>query len=557
MNEKLKTQNDAGQSTPENNNVTPTRGEINRFSPEKSRIEQSIRTLSRYGLLKKIDTIKLFHGRSGDGRNWIVNPDLDNSDNNTGNSNYNQTPGLHTSRSTDLAKEYARIRARRDGGIAEYRRIVSDDPDANIINLEFRANRLKPSELEQVKTAIRQTLPGILEGAPLKFEERDILKGTSPKDFIRSNRDGLIYEEDVTKNARRLKVSESLSERVMSAENTRLLLKDHPENIGSMIDAFVRNQDSIIVRDKKNKEHRVPISKEYLASWFRRMHTVGCRQFLRSATVQHEIDDYFLFDLKSVNTPNYFEKERKKRERRFGEITLRAEQLNSSGSRLTEELIRNLYIKPERLLHLAKKTPGFKEVFESDTGNWEKFPLEEHTETVLRLFDENYADKLPASVLPIMRMALLVHDIGKPQAAKMHDKPNQRKYNAAYADTFMSKNGIGIDNRWLILNMIGDGMDLTSRWVVNREDSARRELYDYCKKTMQFYTRNSEVSDGTVIGFMNMLMVLQTCDSAAYTTRAVTRSKDGIEYYNYGSFNNSLKDSATLGLKNPYQLGNN
>ena len=105
------------------------------------------------------------------------------------------------------------------------------------------------------------------------------------------------------------------------------------------------------------------------------------------------------------------------------------EKIQGYDSELLRILGSNLYIKPREIIELAKQTQGFRDVFESDAGNWEGFKLSEHTETVLRLFDDNYADIMPASTLPIIRLALLVHDIGKPEAIKMGDKANQKQYN--------------------------------------------------------------------------------------------------------------------------------
>ena len=76
--------------------------------------------------------------------------------------------------------------------------------------------------------------------------------------------------------------------------------------------------------------------------------------------------------------------------------------LESSKSHpLVKLLSENYYASPKEIIEEAKKVRGFETLFDTDAGNWEKFTLEEHTETVLRMFDETYADVLPAKLLPI------------------------------------------------------------------------------------------------------------------------------------------------------------
>ena len=134
-------------------------------------------------------------------------------------------------------------------------------------------------------------------------------------------------------------------------------------------------------------------------------------------------------------------------------------------------------------MSLAEKTPGYREIFEADAGNWEGYKLAEHTETVLRLFDDNYADKMPAATLPIMRMALLVHDVGKPVAVKNHEKEHQAAYNQVYAEDFMRKNGVDEKNQKLILAMIGEG-SIYAKWRGVEHERVDKEFYDFCPEKL-------------------------------------------------------------------------
>ena len=102
-----------------------------------------------------------------------------------------------------------------------------------------------------------------------------------------------------------------------------------------------------------------------------------------------------------------------------------------------------------------------------------------NTETVLRIFDENYADILPASTLPIMRLSILVHDIGKSEAAKRNDKVNQQRYNIEYAKEFMRLNNVDDSISNLIISMIGEGKELAGQYMLKHDSETQRKFYKF------------------------------------------------------------------------------
>lgn len=519
----------------------PSRREADKANFEQTEKYQAIETLTGLGLLQKMNELDLYHGRGGDGTSWRVEPGFNNAGNNTGNYNINQTPALNTSR-PDVAKSFAKERSHRRGLSPEIHHIVSSDPDARIIGINFDYNELKPAEKSQFGSAIRKTLPSVMEAVPVHFSEREVLESISPRDFVSRDQNALFYGNDIKENADRLHLSDDLSRSLLSAMNTRRLLALYPETLSSLMRAYVQNHDHIEIKSNTGSTDELPISREYLASWFRESHIVGGKIRVRSATLGKPIDNYLLFDLEKVNTTAEEERKMKLRNRRLGKIALAAEKKQSFESDLTSALENDLYIKPESIVSLAEETPGYREIFEADAGNWEKFTLAEHTETVLRLFDDNYADKMPASTLPLMRMALLVHDIGKSEAARNNDRKNQRAYNLYYAEDFMRKNSVSPDNQKLILSMIGTGSDYAVRWGIDHDPEVDQEFHDFCKNTIKEYLGTMFVDNATVTGFRDMLMVLQTCDSAAYTTMAVTRSaRSGVRYRNYGAFDRSFE----------------
>ena len=544
----------------ENNNqstsfdILATRREVDR-SFEQSEVYRSTELLTRFGFLRNMRNLNLYHGRTSTGNEsepWSVNPALDNSGNNTGNKNINKVPALNTAKYSTAA-HFAQARAQQNGGRSEIHRITSDNPDARIIDKSFDWSQYSEDQKYIVKNAIAKTLPNLLEGLTLSFDDRKVGLGTLHhiSEFHGEKDYRFLFEGDANELAKKMGISRSAAETIGAARNTNMLLKNLPEeSISRLLSAYRDKKDYLDMDLDFVGRQRIPISREYIGAWMKKMDVVGMRTKVNSATLGHkDINNYLLFELDDINTPEALEKRREERNRIMGRIAIKNAELMYDGIVNTKvmDLIKNdTYAKPEQIVKAAMRTPGFKELFEGDAGVWEKFSVQQHTETVLRVFDENYADKLPATILPLMRTALLVHDIGKAEAAANHDKRNQKRYNVPRARDFMRLNGIDDKTQNLIIAMIGDGADLTTNWAVRHFEGAEKTLDIFCRKTMIDYLGNN-ASEQDVAGFKNLLLTLQTCDSAAYTDMALTRSKDGQYIYrNYPEFNGSFKHKAGL-----------
>lgn len=503
---------------------------------------QAMSFLNQLGITKKLNEALLFHGRASDGQGkWRVDPTFNNAGNQTGNQNIDKIPALSTS-DYETANKFALARAHSNPTKTEIYRILSDDPDATVLDASSWY-KLDRNQKKAAQYVLSRTLLDITEGSPLDFENRDALNNLKPKDFV--NQEGILPSEDIPKVSRKLGLDPSVVEQIGSAINTAHCLS--AGRYDDLCYAFIDDEKTAIPIDEnainRNAAPTMPINKDYLANWFKENHIVGFKGRFISGTLQERIENSVLFDLDKINTEAELEQRKRERNRRLGQIALAANK-NSlrNHSSLVETLSQNPYMKPEKIIKLAKQTPGYKEIFEADAGNWEKFTLEEHTETTLRLFDQNYADILPSSILPTMRMALLVHDLGKPVAVKRGEKANQKHYNDAYAEHFLRQNNVDEPTIKLIRTMIGEGMEWTTYLMVQRnwKDEAQLQrdnnrYYMFCRKAMQEYLGEERVDHETVFGFMNMLEVMQNCDSGAYTTMAITRGNKGY-YRNYGSF---------------------
>jgi len=211
------------------------------------------------------------------------------------------------------------------------------------------------------------------------------------------------------------------------------------------------------------------------------------------------------------------------------------------------EILGDAHAKPEKLIEAAKKIGGYSAIFESDAGNWEGFTLGEHTETVLRNFDENFADIIPVEFLAPMRLILLVHDLGKPAAVARGEKNRQKEYSAIQAADFLNKLGINNNYKDLILAIIGEGSNLTFQCQLRPDDeTVSNKMRNFAIKSVGNYLASKDVRESQTGAFIEMCKILQLCDGGAYTSMAITRRNGKGHFRNAPSFNNSF--SAPIGL---------
>ncbi len=523
---------------------------------------KAIETLQNAGILIPISQLDIYHGRSGDGKKWKIEG-VDNANNNTGHRNVNNIPALHAS-DESVATRFAYRRAINEHGAPEVHQIASLDPDASIFNRDFDWSSLSDEESRLAQDAIRKTLPRIFEGSPLKFEDRHVVDRLSLRDFT-TNRTygGYISKQMVEEYAKKNEISLELSEQICGAINARSFLGNMPQALmRQVVDAFYKDTGQI----KATVGDRLvtfPINREYVARWLQKIHAVGANSHVYSATLNGEkIVDYQLFDHEHIDTRTEIDKKRLRTMRRLGKLalSLHEHQITEPAERTPNpmlEALEDLYVSPHQLVKAAKKVPGFKELFDADAGNWEKFTLGEHTETVLRNFDYNYADKLPGSLLPIMRLCLLTHDIGKSVAVRNRDKANQTKYNLQYAEIFMQSVGIDDRTREFVARLIGPGKEMTEN-IIFRNRGNMQEVRRFCTNTFQRFT-GYQPSDEDARGIFQLCLILQTCDSAAYTDMALTRSvgNRGVFYRNSPSFNSAFEGSHGLtGRKTKLKFSN-
>lgn len=553
----------------------PTRSEFFREHEDPRKIE-AIENLERIGIFTPMSNLELYHGRdpNGDKEEWSVKSDFSNSGNNTGNWNINKINALNTGdfvTARDFATERRVLkfhepweegakedrRRIRSGEIPiEVHRIISSDPNAIIIDLN-KASK----ERENITKSIAPLLPAVLEASPVDFEYREtlpLLLRTLKEDFNITNK-SFIGKEEIPQILQRLKerirnssnplaiIDEKLVTHIAGGINSLFLLKCSFPNL---IDRYAFHEEdtlkqSIETKSGKTMTYELPFNRDYIARFIRSNHIVGIKTTADSATLDRNISNTILVDLTKINTVDQVREKEDSFEKVFGDLSNEMDKsLESSKSHpLVKLLSENYFATPKEILEEAKKVKGFENLFDADAGNWEGFTLGEHTETVLRMFDETFADVLPAKLLPVMRLALLTHDLGKPEAERQGKKKEQKQFNLIEGKKFLEELRIEKNLQTLILGMIGEGQELTSEIFVKKKKESSK-LMAFSKNLLESVRGDKKpVKFDDMRAIYYMAFILQNSDSGAYTDYGTTR-RSGFMFRNNPSFNDSFKNNS-------------
>ena len=163
-----------------------------------------------------------------------------------------------------------------------------------------------------------------------------------------------------------------------------------------------------------------------------------------------------------------------------------------------------------------------KELYNADSRVTEEFTVAEHTETVLRIFEESFKDEFPENLHPFIRLVILAHDAGKSMTRFFHD-PMQKAYNQDVAKEMLSQMGINEKVNELIQFIIGDSQIGASNYMVRRQPYGKIMLEKECKEKLTYLGLNADAKN--VNALERICLVLQYCDGAAYTIYAKTRNR--------------------------------
>ncbi len=427
------------------------------------------------------------------------------------------------------------------GRASETHKVTVHDTDATVINYGLYTGALGEADKIKFYDALRTLSLPLTEGSPVDFGFQE--QADTFEEALRSKARPNFTTDQILELAQESGVDEAVALQLGSAFNAQqIALKDLPD----LANLYLSNRNDIgfrfngLLADPSTK----PLNFEYARQLFRNAHIVGVLSTAKSATIGREVKVTSLFDLEGVTTEAQAAMNRQQTTQQLGEIAHAIGfTLLPSRSEKTARLnnvLQDAHAKPDTLVSAAREIPGYDEIFDADAGNWERFTLAEHTETVLRNFDENYAETLPVVLLAPMRLALIGHDLGKPAAVANGDKHLEKKYNAQQAADFFDKLGVPPNTSQLLLSIIGEGAELVFRADVLDEAMAVEKLQAFAKESLvNIYGSLGEQPEAIIAGFIALCRMVQLCDGGAYTSMAITRRGD-THFRNAPSFNPSF-----------------
>lgn len=424
--------------------------------------------------------------------------------------------------------------------------LTSSDSDATVINLNFDSRSLDEASSTRYEQALSTLLLPLTEGSPVSFGARESVRPFAAA--VQELGQSFVRDEQIAALASQAGVEESTALQLAGAYNARLMLSQNPAYLSARLldqptDMYV---DTIQV---DNASEQVPVNLEYVQRYMREAHIIGVmQQGDTGATVT-----YFDTD-RTVRVPEQAEQQ-KTMQQTFGGIVSVIEERPGRPSGVQETiLLKRLgdpHAKPASLIDAARQVEGYADIFDTDVRNWEGLTLAMHTETVLRNFDENFADKLPVALLEPMRLAIIGHDIGKPIADAHKERHKQKVYNAAQAADFYDKLGVDDGMKALLLTVIGEGSELAYKIDIRHAGADAEEAMRLLAiDTLQQMSGTDAVDESQVEGFTQMCKILQICDGGAYTSMATTRVGADEQYRNIALFNGSFAPPVGLGKRN-------
>jgi len=444
----------------------------------------------------------------------------------------------------DFKQKYASQRR------AEVHEIVNADPDATVLDFGFDSAKLGDEDKVRYEKALKALLIPMTEGSPVGFEHRDEVQPFA--EAVNRLRKSFLTIEDVATIVAESGIDGATADQLAGAYNSRQIAAIKPSYLVSQL---IKNKHNIVTDtlDVGGEKLEMPLNLEYVERYLRLAHIVGVKQSISSATLDRDITSVSFIDLERTKTTETHEAERRTTWQKLGGAAAALSELLPVEVMPRDQLralLQDVHAKPEKLVAAARSIEGYNDIFDADAGNWEGFTLAEHTETVLRNFDENFADKIPVEFMAPMRLAIISHDVGKPVAAANGEKHLQKKYNALQADDFLTKAGVDERLKGILLAVIGEGADLAYKIDIRGAgEAAEVELENLARDTLSKFGTGDDV-DGQIAGFVEMCKMLQISDGGAYTSMAITNRSGGRgKHRNAPSFNSSFAQPVSLGKR--------
>lgn len=526
---------------------------------------RALETLKELGALIPLSEVEVFHGRvnmSDKFPPWEVEPDFANGGNDSGNANVNKRATLYTGE-RQIAEDFslARLEHLRARTVptdsqefrAEVHKIVAHDMDACIFDYNFYPGDLEPEQQAQYRAALQHlAIMSMTEASPVRFEDREAIQ-VFHRAFAQKEEPKIFQDTDLEKLITEAGLDRQTATHLAGAANARTIALSNP---GFLINELVGSASDLVSTyiTVNGERMDVPLNLEYAQEYLQAAHIVGIRQPVFSATLERRMDVVSFFDLDKVNTPRAINAERERTWRQFGGLAESFKDLLTHENQQRQPLMRLLedaHAKPPALVGAARRVDSYDAVYAADAGNWEGYTLGEHTETLLRIFEETYADKLPVGLLAPVRLLILAHDLGKPEAVARGEKRHESQYNVARARHFFNELGVDEATQGFLIAILGAGSDIAYLMDIRQVgDVAERGMRQLATASVQELTGRSDVRGDEITAFTELCRMLQRCDGAAYTSIGITRDQERGGYYrNAPSFNASFAAPVDMGRR--------
>ncbi len=369
---------------------------------------RAIHTLTQLGMLTPVADLDLYHGRvanASDLADWRVDAGYANGGNDSGNANVNNRATLYTSERT-VAQDFAIARraqmVRQNPGKtaqdyrSEVHKITTYDADAVVIDKSFDETKLAPAAKARYDKALQALVLRPTEGSPLDFKARTAVIPFA-REVARLGKQWLSIE-DVIMVTRNADIDRKVALQLAGAYNARTIALTRPQYLAQSILRYPGGM-AVIDESVNGQKTELPVNLEYAQQFLRGANIVGIKQSVDSGTLNRSLTTVSFFNLHEATTPRAAEARKAHTTRSVGALAASIGLVSTNEKRPAHtellELLGDPYAKPHRLIEAAKKLPGYDAIFDAHSGNSEGFTIGEHTETVLRNFDENYADRLP------------------------------------------------------------------------------------------------------------------------------------------------------------------
>ncbi|MBE7076300.1 MAG: hypothetical protein E7374_00175 [Clostridiales bacterium] len=510
---------------------------------------KAIQTLIRYGVLKRVKDMKLQHARSNEGTEFVINPNYK-SEKRIINA-YNKPMIYAFNDEEERAIEYAKMRASQRGGTPEVIDITSYNEDAFIFDTSVYDklhNGGKILCLKALETLLNQNQTHYMR-VDYQDKQRYLDCLALIDDFVKTIRDENnylkqnLYEEKVIAKFIEYAKSKRIDEKaidycvtIMHSRNQLYAITHH------MFDQIIRvhfndgtglaKKSSIFIKNDSGKSTFFPLGEfGVIDAFYQDNNIIGCKIPIGSDSAD-DVEAVTLFDFHKFNTRAQVEKTISALEAYYSPI---AECFSEFGDEETQDILTK---NPKDIMkYVCEKNPKLKQVYQSSAQVWEGYTIGEHTLSTMQLFDDSY--DLASDINPVLKsivyVVLLSHDLGK-------YKPYQKVRETTITHMQQLCETLNLTKRdfELVKCLALDSQKYTSDYYVRGNVDALQDLREYCSSLLFSYL-GRKATEQEIKGLCGICRMIQTCDSAAYTSFARSSKVDeDLEFVNMSSFDDSF-----------------